>query len=63
MARKQKYETMSVAISRYKHYLAMLPHAEPDERRRVLRDAPDSLYDALAQVARMVLSEKINLTP
>ena len=41
----------------------MLAHGKPDERKRILRDAPDSLHDALAQVARMVLSGKINLTP
>ena len=50
------------AINRHKHHLAMLAHGKPDERKRVLRDAPDSLHDALAQVARMILSGKIKLT-
>ena len=51
------------ALNKHKHHLAMLAHGKPDERKRVLRDAPDSLHDALAQVARMVLSGKIKLTP
>ena len=50
------------AINKHKHHLAMLAHGKPDERKRVLRDAPDSLHDALAHVARMVLSGKIKLT-
>ena len=40
----------------------MLAHRKPEERKRVLRDAPDSLHDALAQVARMILTGKIHLT-
>ena len=63
MGKRQKYETMAAAISRHKHHFAMLAHGNPDERKRVLRDAPDSLHDALAQVARMVLTGKIKLTP
>ena len=51
------------AINKHKHHLAMIAHGKPNERNRVLQDAPDSLHDALAQVARMVLSGKIKLTP
>ena len=40
----------------------MLAHGKPEERKRVLRDAPDSLHDALAQVARIILTGKIRLT-
>ena len=49
-------------IDRHKHHLAMLAHGKPDERKRVLRDAPDSLHDALAQVARMILTGQVRLT-
>ena len=49
-------------IDRHKHHLVMLAHGKPKERKRVLQDAPDSLYDALAQVARMILTGKIHLT-
>ena len=49
------------AINKHNHHLAMLAHGKPDERKRVLRDASDSLHDALSQVARMVLTGKIKL--
>ena len=51
-----------MAINKHKHHLAMLAHGNPDERRRVLRDAPDTLHSALAEVARLVLAGKIKLT-
>ena len=50
------------SINRHKHHLVMLAHRKPEERKRVLRDAPDSLHDALAQVARIILTGKIRLT-
>lgn len=37
------------------------PVTSPDERKRVLRDAPESLHSALTKVARLVLTGKLKL--
>ena len=50
-------------IRKHAHHLAVLGRGTPDERKRILRDAPDSLHSALAEVARFVLAGKLNLTP
>ena len=50
-------------IRKHAHHIATLARGTPDERRRVLRDAPESLHEALADVARLVLAGKIKLTP
>ena len=50
-------------IRKHAHHLAVLGRGTPDERKRILRDAPDSLHSALAEVARLVLAGKLNLNP
>ena len=50
-------------IRKHAHHLAVLGRGAPDERKRILRDAPDSLHSALAEVARLVLAGKLNLNP
>ena len=50
-------------IRKHAHHLAVLGRGTPDERKRVLRDAPESLHNALTEVARLVLAGKLNLNP
>ena len=59
-------ETRSVvtpSIRKHAEHLAVLARAPLAERDRVLRHAPDSLHTALADVARLVLNGKLELTP
>ena len=50
-------------IRKHAHHLAVLGRGTPAERKRVLRDAPDTLHNALADVARLTLNGKLKLTP
>ena len=50
-------------IRKHAHHLALLGCGTPDERNRVLRDTPESLHNALADVARLVLAGTLKLTP
>ena len=54
---------MATNLKKHAHRLAVLGRGTPDERKRVLRDAPESLHGALAEVARLVLAGKLKLTP
>ena len=54
---------MAANIRKHAHHLAVLDRGTPDERKRVLRDVPESLHNALAEVARLVLAGKLNLDP
>ena len=51
------------SIKKHAHHLAVLARGSPAERKRVLRDAPGTLHNALADVARLVLAGKLKLTP
>ena len=50
-------------VRKHAHHLLILHRGKPDERSRVLRDAPESLHAALAEIARLTLSGKLKLTP
>ena len=50
-------------VRKHAHHLAMLHRGKPEERKRVLRDTPDSLHAALADIARLVLAGKLKMTP
>ena len=50
-------------IRKHAHHLAVLGRGTLDERNRVLRDTPESLHSALADVARLVLAGAVRTTP
>ena len=50
-------------IRKHAHHLAVLARGSPAERKRVLRDAPDTLHNALADVSRVVLAGKLKMSP
>ena len=54
---------MATNIRKHAHHLAVLGHGTPGECKRVLRDVPDSIHGALAEVARLALAGKLNLNP
>ena len=50
-------------IRKHAHHIAVLGRGTPDERKRVLRDASESLHVVLTEVARLALAGKLKLTP
>ena len=51
------------SIKKQAHHLAVLARGSPAEHKRVLRDAPDTLHNALADMSRMVLVGKLKMSP
>ena len=51
------------SIKKHAHHLAVRARGSPTERKRILRDVPDTLHTALADVTHLVIAGKLKLTP